>query len=82
MNAHKVDFKPGSRFPRSLFPLLVLGSVILSGCSNVAVYQRGKLAHFTMRASDATSVGQEHVYAIHEGALGGSVGTTSGCGCN
>jgi len=53
-----------------------------SGCGSVAVYERGKLAHFTMRPSDASSVGQAHVYAIHEGAMGGTVGATTGCGCN
>jgi hypothetical protein len=53
-----------------------------SACSNVAAYQRGNLAHFTMKPSDASSVGRAHVYAIQEGAVGGEVGAASGCGCN
>jgi hypothetical protein len=53
-----------------------------SGCASVAAYERGKLAHPTMSPSDASSVAREHVYSIQEGAMGGSVGVASGCGCN
>jgi hypothetical protein len=60
---------------------LILAST-LPACANVAAYERGKLAHPTMVPSDATSVAREHVYAIQEGAMGGSVGASSGCGCN
>src|ERR1051325_4316201 len=67
----------------------VLGCAVLaafalatSACANVAAYERGKLAHPTMTPSDAASAAREHVYAIQEGALGGSVGVSSGCGCN
>lgn len=68
---------------RSTLALIAaLLALCVSGCGSVAVYERGKLAHFTMNPSDATSVGQEHVYAIHEGAMGGTVGAASGCGCN
>lgn len=68
---------------RKTFALMTaLMALCANGCGNVAVYERAKLAHFTMDPSDATSVGQEHVYAIHEGAMGGTVGATSGCGCN
>jgi hypothetical protein len=54
----------------------------LSACANVAAYERGKLAHPTMVPSDAASAAREHVYAIQEGAMGGSLGVASGCGCN
>jgi hypothetical protein len=54
----------------------------LSACANVAAYERGKLAHPTMVPSDAASPAREHVYAIQEGAMGGSLGVASGCGCN
>ena len=54
----------------------------LTACGKVAAYERGKLAHPTMDPGDAASTGQDHVYAIHEGALGGTVGVASGCGCN
>lgn len=59
--------------------LFALGT---GACSSVAAYQRGNLAHFTMKPSDASSVGRAHVYAIQEGATGGEVGAASGCGCN
>jgi len=53
-----------------------------SACSSVAAYQRGRLAHFSMQANDANSVGRDHLYAIQEGAIGGEVRTAGGCGCN
>jgi hypothetical protein len=53
-----------------------------AGCSAVAPYERGKLAHPTMAAADNVSFGEAHVRAIHEGAIGGSAGAVSGCGCN
>jgi hypothetical protein len=53
-----------------------------TGCTTVAPYERGKLAHPTMVASDMTGFGESHLRAIHEGATGGSGGTGSGCGCN
>ncbi len=53
-----------------------------TGCSAVAPYERGKLAHPTMAAVDSGSAGEEHLRAISEGAIGGSGGTGSGCGCN
>jgi len=64
-----------------LFVALVLVSAS-SGCAHVAAYERGKLAHPTMAPGDADSAAREHVYAIQEGAMGGSVGAASGCGCN
>ncbi len=51
------------------------------GCTHVASYERGKLAHRSM-TTDETSVAAEHVYAVHEGATGGSSVGGSGCGCN
>lgn len=60
----------------------VLFALLLAGCADVHAYQRGRLAHPSMNPSDAASMGQEHVYAVHEGATGGHVGATSGCGCN
>jgi len=62
--------------------LAAIAALGASGCGSVAAYQRGKLAHFTMRPNDASSVAQAHIYAIQEGAMGGSVGSASGCGCN
>jgi hypothetical protein len=67
----------------------VLGSVFLlaslaaaTGCANVKPYERAKLAHPTMAAADMAGMGESHLRAISEGAIGGSGGTGSGCGCN
>lgn len=71
--------------PSSLAAWFGLGVVLclaLSACADVAPYQRGKLAHPTMEPGDAHSLGQEHMQAVHEGAIGGGVSATSGCGCN
>jgi hypothetical protein len=73
---------------RSLAGRIALGlamAVILgasTGCTTVAPYERGKLAHPTMVASDMAGYGESHLRAIHEGAIGGNGGTGSGCGCN
>jgi hypothetical protein len=57
-------------------------AVAISGCAPVAPYERGKLAHPTMTAGGLSTMGEEHLHAISEGATGGSGGTGSGCGCN
>ena len=67
---------------RLLIGVALMLTSSLPACANVAAYERGKLAHPTMAPGDATSVAREHVYAIQEGAMGGSVGASSGCGCN
>ncbi len=64
---------------RVIFIGLLLSSIV--GCTHVASYERGKLAHRTM-TTDETSVAAEHVYAVHEGAHGGSSVGGAGCGCN
>jgi hypothetical protein len=53
-----------------------------TGCSSVAPYERAKLAHPTMAAADLAGHGEAHLRAISEGAIGGSSGAGSGCGCN
>jgi len=60
--------------------LTALGAA--TGCANVAPYERGKLAHPTMVAGEMGGAGAAHLRAISEGAVGGSGGTGSGCGCN
>jgi hypothetical protein len=62
--------------------LVALCGIGASGCGSVAVYERGHLAHRTMNPDDAASGAQAHIYAIQEGAVGGTVGVASGCGCN
>jgi len=53
-----------------------------AGCSTVAPYERGKLAHPTMSVASMDTFGSAHLKAISEGATGGSAGSGSGCGCN
>jgi len=75
-----------SRFvtPRHLtvYFVLLAGLFAGAGCTPVAPYERGKLAHPTMTAADMSGFGESHLRAITEGAVGGSGGTGSGCGCN
>ena len=56
--------------------------VFAAGCTHVAPYQRGRLAHPTMASTEDTGPAQAHVHAVHEGAVGGGFGAESGCGCN
>ncbi len=70
-----------------LHTLAIVGAVAsmsaaTTGCTAVAPYERGKLAHPTMAAGGLSTMGEEHLHAISEGATGGSGGTGSGCGCN
>jgi len=60
--------------------LLVLGPCM--GCTHVAPYERGKLAHPMMTADDLQGPAASHVLAVHEGATGGGPLSESGCGCN
>jgi hypothetical protein len=53
-----------------------------SGCAHVPAYERERLIHPTMRLEDMATPGEAHLHAVHEGALGGSVGSSSKCGCN
>ena len=62
---------------RMLLPLIAV-----LGCARVAPYDRGRLAHPTMQLADMDHAAQAHVHAIHEGAAGGDLGASSGCGCN
>lgn len=62
--------------------ILAMGLFGGAGCAPVAPYERGKLAHPTMTAGDLAGFGESHLRAITEGAIGGSGGTGSGCGCN
>jgi Domain of unknown function (DUF4266) len=61
------------------FVVYVLGC---GGCARVQPYQRGRLAHPTMLLGETAGPGEAHVYAIHEGAVGGGSAVEGGCGCN
>jgi hypothetical protein len=62
--------------------LFVLVTLACPGCSHVAPYARGKLAHPTMTEEDLDGPAAAHVTAIHEGATGGGPLFGNGCGCN
>jgi hypothetical protein len=68
----------------SLLALIVmsLGATAAAGCAPVRNFERERLAHPTMAASDLTGIAEAHIRGTNEGAAGGSGGTGSGCGCN
>jgi hypothetical protein len=60
----------------------IAASFVITGCSHVAPYERGILAHPTMSPDDMSTGVDEHVRAVSEGATGGFGGGGGGCGCN
>jgi hypothetical protein len=71
----------GRRVTRNLCAFVAVGA-LSSACARVAPYERGTLAHPSMTMSDLAGPGEEHVRAVHEGAVGGGTSTGGGCGCN
>ena len=73
-------------FRQLVFVLSVLAALAalagLAGCARVAAYDRGRLAHPTMQLEGMTRAAEAHVNSVHEGAAGGELGASSGCGCN
>jgi hypothetical protein len=69
---------------KSRLVLMVVIACFLAtgGCARLKPYERGRLAHPTMLLGDLARPGAAHVYAIHEGAVGGGSGAEGGCGCN
>lgn len=67
---------------RISFIVIAVAAVLTGACAEVAAYERGRLAHPTMAPGDADSLGRAHVYGVQEGAIGGTPGASSGCGCN
>ncbi len=77
--------KNGRRIVRPVLAVLAtaLAAVAIAGCSHVAPYERGNLAHPTMSAEDPyTTALAAHVEDVSEGATGGLSGGGGGCGCN
>ncbi|NOU34624.1 MAG: DUF4266 domain-containing protein [Polyangiaceae bacterium] len=56
--------------------------LFVSACVNVPAYDRGALAHPTMKTGDPAGVAEAHARAIQEGAVGGGFEVGGGCGCN
>ena len=67
---------------RTLAATVGLLLLFVTGCSHVAPYERGSLAHPTMTAAALDGPAAGHVLAVHEGATGGGSVAESGCGCN
>jgi hypothetical protein len=71
---------------RALLPVAIAVLSTLSalslGCTHIAVYDRAELAHPSMAKADLDGPAAGHVYAVHEGAVGGGSIAESGCGCN
>ena len=67
---------------RLLAVAFVVCAVASAGCVRLKPYQRGRLAHPTMLLGETAGPGEAHVYAIHEGAVGGGSAVEGGCGCN
>jgi hypothetical protein len=61
---------------------IVLVAVLLSACTHVKPWERGRLAHPTMVADDLAGPAEAHMRGVHEGATGGGSVAESGCGCN
>jgi hypothetical protein len=60
---------------------LVAFALACVGCTHVAPYDRGRLAHPTM-TQPMGSAAADHLHAVQEGATGGGTVAESGCGCN
>jgi hypothetical protein len=66
----------------SILRIVILAAALSqAACAHVKPWERGKLAHYTM-VNDMSGPAEEHVHAVHEGAVGGSAAAGSGCGCN
>ena len=70
-----------SRQPTPVLLVFILAASA-TACAHVPPYARGRLAHPTMQMQDMSGAAEAHVHAVHEGATGGAVGASSGCGCN
>jgi hypothetical protein len=67
---------------RAIKLIIALGAFVATGCAAVPPWDRADLAHQTMSVSDDAGPGEGHLRAITEGAIGGTTGAGSGCGCN
>ena len=71
-----------SMVPRLVVAVVLAGSALAAtGCTHVAPYDRGRLAHPTMTEA-VGSAAADHLHAVQEGAAGGGSVAESGCGCN
>lgn len=62
--------------------VVLLVALATASCTRVAPYRRGRLAHPSMAQPSSAGPGEQHMRAVQEGAVGGDLDATSGCGCN
>jgi hypothetical protein len=71
-----------NRAARALLAFALVATMLAAtGCTHVAPYDRGRLAHPTMTQA-VGSAAADHLHAVQEGAAGGGSVAESGCGCN
>jgi hypothetical protein len=71
------------RVAAGLVALALVACALCSvSCARLKPYERGRLAHPTMLLGEMAGPAEAHVYAIHEGAVGGGSAVEGGCGCN
>ncbi len=63
--------------------LLLTTFGLLSGCAQVAPWERGRLAQpeMALNPNPAQRALREHVYMSREAAIGGASSAGGGCGC-
>ncbi len=67
---------------RLAFRLLLVGFVALTGCANVAPYEREDLADPIMQLDEGPQGAYEqHLHRALEGGLSGQPAAGGGCGC-
>lgn len=59
-------------------------AIALTGCANVAPFQRGTLAHrcLSVTTTPERQAARDHVLSVREAAAGGHGAQGGGCGCN
>lgn len=72
------------RFKRLSLAVATLLCVVLSGCANVKVYERGELSKPEMQFDADLSVTKlsQQMYGAKEASSGGYTTGGGGCGCN
>jgi len=70
--------------PLSIAALLVTLAAGVAGCSHVRPWQREHMARMQaqLQRTDANRAYEDHMWAVREGARGGTRAAGGGCGCN
>lgn len=64
--------------------LLLLASLLMSGCAHVQPWERGRLQRACMRANPSAlrQAADAHMHETREAIAGGEGGGGTSCGCN